>query len=157
MAFRPSIKWDNFRFIPQQKVFWFSDDDGFGGYTSFMLDWLPKDELLLRSVSAARYTEATDGIEFEQSFLIGFSTKGTFKNLDRGHGIKLSAFGHKSGSFVMDSYRIAYIYRRNIYKKWLFIQFGPEVSFYDEEDWDASPGFRFGFDVLFWTPEELDV
>ncbi len=155
MVFRPHFEWDNFHIIPTQKGFWFSDETGLGGLTSLRLDWLPREKLLLRSFSAARYTEATEGIEWEQSFLIGFSTKGTFKNLDRGHGIKFSVFGHKTGTGIVDTYRISYIYRRNIYKKWLFMQAGPEVNFYNRDDWDATPGFRFGVDVLFWAPEDI--
>lgn len=156
MGFRPHFEWDTFHIIPQQKVFWFSDEAGQGGLTSLRLDWLPRDNLLLRSLSAARYSESTEGIEWEKTFLIGFSTKGSFKNLDRGHGIKFSIFGHKTGTGIIDTYRISYIYRRNIHKKWLFMQLGPEVNFYNEEAWDATPGFRIGFDVLFWTPEDID-
>ena len=156
IIFRPHFQGENFHIIPQQKVFWFSDDTGLGGVTSLRLDWLPEEILLLRSMSAAKYNEASLGIEWEQTFLVGFSTKGTFKNLDRGHGIKFSIFGHKTGTGVIDKYRIAYIYRRNIFKKWLFMQTGPEVSFYKKDDWDAVPGIRFGLDVLFWTPEDID-
>ncbi len=158
ITFKPHFEWETFHVIPQQKVFWFSDETGLGGLTSLRLDWLAREDLLLRSLSAARYNEATEGIEWEQTFMIGFSTKGTFKDLDRGHGIKFSVFGHKTGSTgIIDYYRIAYIYRRNIYKKWLFIQGGPEARFRNEDDWEIAPGFRIGLDVLFWTPEDIDA
>jgi len=152
---QPHFTWVNFQIIPQQKVFWFSNDTGLGGLTALRMEWKPKDGFLLRSLSAARYSDETLGIEWEQSFLFGFSPRGSLKNLDTGHAIKLSAFGHKTGSGIVDYYRIYYLYRRNIFKKWLFIQLGPEARFRNEDDWKISPGFRIGFDMLFWLPEDL--
>lgn len=111
---------------------------------------------MLRSLSAARYSDETLGIEWEQSFLFGFSPRGNLKGLDTGHAVKLSAFGHKTGSGIVDYYRVYYTYRRNIYKQWLFIQLGPEARWRNDDDWNIAPGFRLGFDMLFWVSEDLD-
>lgn len=157
MNIQPHFTLDNFQIIPQQKAFWFNDETGLGGLTALRLEWRPRDAFLFRSVSAARYSDETLGIEWEQSFLFGFSPRGNLKNLDAGHAVKLSVFGHKTGSGIIDYYRIYYLYRRNIYKKWLFIQLGPEARFQNEDDWKIAPGFRIGFDMLFWLSEDLET
>jgi len=149
-GFKPG-GWD---IVPRWRGFWLSDD-GFGEVQSLRIDRWMKEKFLLRSGSAARWTEQSDGVEWEQSLLLALTRKGTFRNLDRGIGVRAQVFGHKSGTGVVDKYKLGIIYRFPVWRSWLYISMGPEVSWENENDWGSVPAFRFGMDALLWSREEL--
>jgi hypothetical protein len=42
------------------------------------------------------------------------------------------------------------VYRRPLYKEWMFLELMPGVEFDREDDWEQNVSFRVGFDALFW-------
>lgn len=137
---------------PTLRGFWQSDD-GFGEVQSVRISRRGDQGLLLQSISSARWTETSEGLEWSQSFLAAMAAQGTFRGTDRGYGIKGQIFGHKDGEGVVDEYRLALIYRFPVWRRWLFIRMGPEVSWSNDNEWDTVPGFRIGLDALFWQVE----
>ena len=142
------------KIVPPWRGFWLSDD-GFGELQSLRIDRWTKKNLLLRSNSAAKWTEESDGVEWEQSFLLALCRRGTFRNLDRGTGVRYQVFGHKSGSGVVDKHRVSLIYRRAVWRPWLYVRMGPEIAWENEDGWGSVPAFRIGVDALLWAQEDL--
>jgi len=38
------------------------------------------------------------------------------------------------------SYKLSFLWRQLVYKKWLFVELEPELDFRDEHDYRANPG-----------------
>ncbi|MBN1512132.1 MAG: hypothetical protein JXB13_08965 [Phycisphaerae bacterium] len=136
---------------PAQKVFW-SGDEGFGELTSLSVERLLGPRSGAVSTSAAKWTEETDGVEWEQSVLLAFFPRGYVRSRrNRQHtvGLKGSVFGHKSGSGVVDRYRVQLGWRRPLRRRWLYLDVVPGVDFDREKDWDELVWIRFGLEVFF--------
>lgn len=154
LLFRHHMTWRQLLILPQLKGYWFSDD-GFGEIATLTLECLPTANTLANSVTAVKWGETTDGIEWEQSFLFGYRTGRDFKRSPQSISVKCGVFGHKRGTNIIDLYRVSLLYRKAIYKKWLYFEVGPELDFKNENDWDPSPSIRIAVDMLFWRPEDL--
>jgi hypothetical protein len=141
--------------FPFQKGYWLSDD-GFGEVTGLSAIYWLKPKIISRSLSAIRWTEVSEGVEWQQGFLLGYTTrKGGYKGLDRGIGVRGDIPGHKTGSATVDSYRLSLIARKSLSRPWFFIRVGPEVEWTDEDNWEPNYSFRIGFDTLFWAAQDL--
>jgi len=145
-------KWD---VLPYERMFWASDN-GFGEVTGLSMNYWLKKRVLARSHTAARWTEESRGVEWEQSVLLGYTTKkARYKGLDQGIALRGSVFGYKNGGGKVDRYQVALIGRKAMFRPWLFIRMGPEVEWLDEEHWDPIYSFRIGLDALFWAAQDL--
>lgn len=153
---------EKWRISPRQRVY-VESDDGFGEVTQFqLLRWFGATKQgIFQTVSAAKWTEKSDGVEWEQSVKIGRAigllkeqkrgqTNVKSEDATRGYGARYSVFGHDDGNFVIDRHRFTLLYRFPIHKDWIFMDILPEVEWKDEDDWDIGPGIRVGFDALFW-------
>lgn len=146
------FEYGKWAFKPQQKLFWQSDD-GFGEVTELNIDWDISRNWLGRSTSAAKWTEVSKGLEWEQTFRLGLLLRGVKDQPKKSIGFRASAFGHKSGAGVVDRYRFSMGYRWAVYKRWLYFQITPEVEFPRSRNFSFTPSIRFGVDALFWgTP-----
>ena len=147
---------ENSSIYPRQKAFWYSDD-GFGEMTSLQMDWLVAPKLGARSVTAAKWTETSDGVEWEQSLMWGYFIQGDYRDQHQVFGSRISTFGHKSSTWMMDKYRLRFLYRFPIYKRWIYIEIHPELEYERDEDtgdWDFTPSIGLSTEFLFWGTEE---
>lgn len=148
-------------FRPQIKGYWKSDE-GFGNINSFVFySWFGKRQRgIFRSTSAGRWTEETEGVEWEQTFALGYvpallQRKTRRQNVSshdtaRLIGLRYSTFGHKSGEAIVDRYRATIAFRFPLYKNYIYGELMPEIEWRDENDWDPVERIRLGVDMLFW-------
>jgi len=109
-----------FRFT--QTAYWDSTD-GAGERTSFALERKLNEKTLLRYNLAGRYGESTTGYEFEAQ--VSFQHQ-----LSPRRAIALDFFGEGSTRpwTTMWNYRVDTRYRQSFYRKWLYYEIVPEVS-----------------------------
>ena len=159
---RPNWQVGQWKISPRQKGY-YESDDGWGEVTSLsLLRWFGENRGgIFQSVSAAKWTEKSDGVEWGQPVKIGRALslldekqrgKSSVSASDtrRGYGVRYSLFGHDNGEEIIDRHRITFVYRKPVHQDWLFMDIMPEVEWKNEEDWDFNPGIRIGFDALFW-------
>jgi hypothetical protein len=137
--------------VPRQRLFW-RGDDGFGELTVLNLGRELSTHVGAMSSSAAKWTEESEGVEWDQSLSLAYFPGGhTYRRQRRQHyiGVKGIVFGHKRGSGVVDKYRAQLIWRYPLRKKWLYLDVVPGIDFKNDEDWDETPWIRFGLQVYF--------
>ncbi len=140
--------------------FFYQNDTGFGEVTALTQHrWLGP-RLLLGHASAARWTEASQGLEWEDTLgllrvalLRTEDHRGHFvgsKDIARGYGMRLGINGHHDGHTVVDRYRATAFWRRPLgAKDWCFIEISPEVEWKKEDRWQEEYVLRIGLDILF--------
>lgn len=154
--------------VPRQRFFW-ELEDGLGTLTSLTIHrWCgPSRDIFIQSVSAARYTTlSTDGIEWEQTFKIGrvkeaMEDKWHWQkvlgenDIAQGHTLRFSTFGRiDSSNDRIERYRLAYVYRRPVYKQWIYLNVAPGLEWAVQSDWDTVPVLLVGLDMLFWGSDQ---
>ncbi|MDD5523083.1 MAG: hypothetical protein PHI84_19875 [Kiritimatiellae bacterium] len=156
---RPKYSIGKLTMYPRQRVF-YETQEGFGEVTAFTANrWLGKN--FIRSVSAAKWTEHTDGVEWEQSAILGHvhrlieedKTSDLISDEDvaRGLSLRYSMFGHNSTEERrIDRHRLTLIYRHPMFRKWIFLQIAPGIEYRNNNEWKCVPSIQIGFDTLFW-------
>lgn len=154
----------NWAYRPSQQVF-YETEEGFGEITAMSAQaWYGRRKRgFLRSNTSVRWTESTEGIEWEQDIglerideLMDEGSRGKWisrKHTARGVGLRLSVFGHKTGSGVVDRYRLTLLRRRPLYKRWVYFEFAPEIQWKNENDWREEFLVRTGIETFFWGTE----
>ena len=135
----------------KQKGYWFSDD-GFGEMSQ--MDWDRKfgGNQRLGTTTAAKWSETSKGVEFEQSVMWGW----VLEEDVRGISVNGSVFAHKSSTFIMDNYRCYVTYRTRIYQHWLYFEVTPQLEFPSDEGYHPTPSIMFGLDVYFRDQPDVD-
>ncbi len=121
-------------------------DDGWGQSTT--LTWrkeLPH-RRVIQLVASERSTEATHGVELEQSLYMAWLRSGH----GRGWLFQASLFPHlKSSDLYMDDMIINLSWRDAFYRRWVYYRITPQIDFAREDDYEPRPSIRIGFDILF--------
>jgi len=138
----------NWMIYPKQQFFWFADD-GFGEKTSMVMDKWGGDKVIARSVSALKWTETTEGLEWSQSITLGYLAKEEGSDIVRGIGTRVVVTGHKSGAGIVDEYRYEILTRVPLYKRWIYLSMTPRVEWTNDNDWDFNPSILFTMNFLF--------
>lgn len=153
-----TLRWGHYYFSPGQRFFWESDDR-FGTVPSLTIDrWV--DRLLLRSSTSARWTERTNGVEWEQSLVVGYAWA-VLARARRGHlsgpqdmalgvGARASVFGQKSGTGIVDRYRVSTFFKFPLIRPYLFGLLSPELQYRNKNDWKDDWAVKFGLEAVFW-------
>ena len=68
----------------------------------------------------------------------------------RGYGISYNIQGLLDDGDRIERHRIQFLYRRPIYKRWLYLDIVPEIEWRNDNSWEPVPTFIIGFDALFW-------
>jgi hypothetical protein len=129
---------------PSQSLFWQSDD-GFGERTQLRVIRVLSSRTVVRSTTAATWSETSDGVELGQSFG-GYTLWNPRTVLFAKAGIS----GHDSSSTTVDKYAVRVGWRRRLQRDWLTFAVEPGLEFRREDGFDAAPliGFelqgRFG-------------
>jgi len=133
-----------------QDVFYYALERG-GELTEVDIEHAFRDKSVFRSTTAAKYTEDSDGMEFEQSVSLDIPLSGHCRNLIP----NASIFAHRNGTFQIDDYRANLTYRTCFYRPWLIFEIAPQIEFPRERDYSFTPSLRIGFEVWFGSlPED---
>jgi hypothetical protein len=125
-----------------QKIRWHSED-GWRAETRFDFDRALSKKYFLRLNNEFLWEEKEDdfdGFEYRPRILLSrrFSSKQALiyesNNVFRGGELFTSA--------------LAVRYRRQVWRPWLFFEIAPQVTFREEDDWDASPGVFAKLEIL---------
>ncbi len=113
---RPDLSIRNFNYL-----FW-RDEKGFGGNLKLELDKKIDDTLLFRWGYSILRAEKSDGNEWSNTFsivkLLGGESLTSYN---------LEAWGATADPYLVESYRIAVRYRRQMSIKWLYFEVEPEI------------------------------
>lgn len=103
-----------------QTGFW-EREDGFGTTTRLDWEWLPDRNRLVRWTGRGTFSEASEGVDWQSSLV-------AFQQLDRRTAIRgeLGAFGFTRPSFETEEYFVAFRFRRQFLRHWLFYELQPE-------------------------------
>jgi hypothetical protein len=103
-----------------QTVFW-ERDDGFGTTSRLDWEWLPDRDRLVRWTGQGTVSQESDGVDWRTSVT-------AFRQMSRRTAIRseVGAFGFTSPSFETEEYFVAFRYRRQFLRNWLFYELQPE-------------------------------
>ncbi len=162
VEWNPKYRLGKWLLTPKQKIY-VESDDGFGEVTSLStLRWMGGDNRwVFNTVSAGKWTEDSQGWEWEQTFKLGYVARMMHEEKRgksmvsagegiHGIGMRYSLFGHVDGEAINDRHRLQFIYRRPLYREWVFLEIVPGLEWENDEDWDMIPKLRIGLDMLFW-------
>ena len=111
-----------------QSVFW-ERSDGFGTTSRLDWEWLPDRDRLVRWTGQGTWSEASEGIDWRTS-VTGFgqlSPRTAFRT-------EVGAFGYTRPQFDVEEYFVAFRYRRQFLRNWLFFEVQPEHAWPLDED-----------------------
>ena len=120
------------------------NSDGLGNrellYTNKFIDTdvydISKDKQLRTNLSV-RFSQAFDGYKWKQANYF-------LRQIDRrqGYAIGFAIHGEKNATrgFVADNYKLSYLYRANVYRKWLYFEVEPFLEWPEEENYSTTPG-----------------
>lgn len=143
MRFRRVFELDSWALRLIQVVFWI-EDEGWGESSQLDIDHQLRENLLFRLTNHARWSESSDGLEFSQTLMLRWQLSGR-----RAVGIELVGQGHTRPSWKMDEYRASVIYRRRLYKNWLFSEIEPGIQMLREDDFDMAPFVMISLECTF--------
>ena len=110
------------------ETLYFIDGEGFGSRTRYELDYLLKEEKLLRWSNSARFAEDTDGVEWTTQLTLGKR---------RGEKSAISGYtwlrGETRPEDLTTSYGVGLRYRRNFHRPWLFYELEPAYAWKRDE------------------------
>jgi len=141
---KPLGERSQFRII--QTVRWFTDN-GWDSRTRLDYDHVFENGLFLRQTVDGRWR--ADRHE-EEGFRTRVSTILT-QRLDQRSGLQYEWFTifHTEPDSHVDSTTLAFRYRKQFKRDWLFYEVVPQIAFEDEFDWDPNPGIRFRIEIIF--------
>jgi len=133
LRFRHIFDFDPWGLRFTQFLFWMGDD-GWGDSSQFDIDRKLREYLLFRISNQALWSESSQGLEFSQTYSLRWQL-----SRRRALEIDLSGQGHTRPSFAMDEYETAVVFRRRLYRNWLFSEIKPGVRALREDDFDWDP------------------
>ena len=164
MEWRPDFSIGKTKFYPRERVF-YESWNGFGEMTSLTVN-RTMGCFSARLVSGATWTESSNGLEWEQTVIIGHVAKLIEENKHRdlvndedvaqGLSLRYSMFGHNStDQNRIDRHRITLVYRYPMYRNWIFLQISPGIEWLNDSNWENIPSIQIGFDTLFWEVTKM--
>ena len=157
LSWRPGWEWGETTMGFEQRFFW-ENEDGFGTLSQLhAYRWLgDAHHWLFRNLSAARFSESTTGMEWQQTFTLGHMTHLVEENRRESnvglrdalqcHGWKASVFGNDR---LLETYRATMIFRRPLYGNFVLLEFEPGLEWRNEHDWTTQYRFDLGVILLF--------
>jgi len=121
-----------------QSLFW-EREEGFGTRSRLDWEWLPTRDRLVRVTGRGTYSEESAGVDWETS-IIGF------QQLDSRTAVRLEAgaFGWTRPDFEVEEYFVAFRFRRQFLRSWLFYELQPEYAWpLDEDTGQRGSDWRF--------------
>lgn len=128
-----------------EQFFYYNQDDGFGELTQVDVTLPLSKRAMLRSTSAATWSEETDGVEWEQSLTWCRLLVPNHSEL----AVRASVFGHKCGAAVIDRYLANFTYRRKIYQDWCLLSVTPQIGFPRDRNFEFTPKIKLALEIYF--------
>lgn len=125
-----------------QSVFW-ERDEGFGTTSRLDWEWLPDRDRLVRWTGQGTVSQESDGVDWRTSVT-------AFQQLSPRTAIRseVGAFGFTSPSFEAEEFFVAFRYRRQFLRNWLFYELQPEHAWpLDLDTGERRRDWRFTFTV----------
>jgi hypothetical protein len=99
-----------------ETIFW-QEDEGFGATTRFDLERLLSEDFLVRWTAAGTFSQETEGVRW-------FSSLTLYQNLGHGRALAYEAGISGETDYEVDlaNYGLRVIYRRQIFREWLFLE-----------------------------------
>jgi len=157
VQWRPEWTWGETSLGFEQRFFW-ENEDGFGSLTQFNgYRWLgDTHHWLVRSLTAGRITESTEGLEWQQTFTLGHMThlvNEDHRQQNLGTNDTLECLAFKASGFgedkFLDKYRATVLYRRPVYKQFVLVEVEPGVEWRDENEWKTQFRIDVGMVLIF--------
>jgi len=157
VRWRPHWEWGDTNFRFEQRLFW-ENEDGFGVLSSFEgFRWLgEEDHWIFRNLTAGRFSESTEGFEWQQSFILGHMTHLVEENLREENlstkhtlqclALTTSMFGKDRHQ---DKYRATLLYRQPVYKEFVLVEVEPGLEWRKENDWTTQYRLDVGMVLIF--------
>ncbi|MHB8767338.1 MAG: hypothetical protein ACYDA8_23775 [Deferrisomatales bacterium] len=121
-----------------------SESEGFGETTRLDLDRPLAEALLLRCTSEATYRLREEEFELTQGLFL-------FHALSDRAGLRYGATvtGESEPHVRATEYALGVVYRHRIYRKWVFFEVSPQLSFPRVEGFSATPTITFRLETRF--------
>jgi hypothetical protein len=157
-AWKPLWDWGAWHWNFEQRVFWESDD-GFGLITQIGTHrWLHDGRWFYQQNTSGKFTETSDGAEWEQSFRLGralvlFDERRREQQQRIGTSDAISGYGLRASVFGSDDatteYQLLAVYRFDLYKRFVIgeIRAGPQWR--KSEEWDTETRLDLGIEMRF--------
>jgi hypothetical protein len=129
------------RFI--QRLRWYTND-GWEVGSRLELDRRLGERVLGRLQFGADWYQIREGFFFQAGPVV-------FHQLSERRAMRYEALAswQTQPTHRLENVRLGVRYRQRIWRKWLFLEVSPGVTFPREEDYDITPGIRLRFDVYF--------
>ena len=139
--------------MPEARAY-YRTDKGEGLVASLGVSRAIKDRFRFAYLPSLEDGKETDWkLEWLQNLSVAYIFEGTQEDRHRALSTGISARGTWNGG--ARSYRWTPIsYRAPLYKKWLYMEVGPEIAWREDDGWDPVPTVRFAVSSLFWGTEE---
>ncbi len=131
----------NYRF--SENMFWFNSDGG-GHTTSFEFERPLNPDWLYRMTSSGAWKQITNYYDLGQEFAF-FQRLGPERNLS----YQLAFLGNDQYDLSITEYRVGLRYRQQFYRKWLFAELSPQVSYLASNNFDPARSLTFTLEMLF--------
>lgn len=136
-----------------ETIFW-KEDEGFGATTRFDLERLLAEDFLVRWSNSGRFTERTEGVRWVSSVTL-------YQNLGGGRAFAYEAgiSGESDREVSVIDYGLRVIYRRRIYREWLFLELRSSITWPREtllERREANWGAGVALEMLFGERGEMN-
>ncbi len=125
-----------------QTLFW-EREDGFGTTSRLDWEWLPDRDRLVRLTGQGTVSEESDGVDWRTSVT-------AFRQISPRTAIRteVGAFGYTSPNFEAEELFVAFRYRQQFLRRWLFYELQPERAWpLDPETGRRRSDWRFTFTV----------
>lgn len=127
---------------PNQQIFYYLKS-GAGETTRLDLDRPLSENILLRYENDVTWTDTNDKFIF-------FTGPILFHKFGDIRGISYSAkiVGESKSSWHVNDYRFEVSYRREILRRWFFLDVNPYIHFPKERKWESTLGFNLRFELV---------
>ena len=125
------------------ETFRWRTDDGFESITTLDFERDVAENLFYRTTLKGKWNQDKDDYRYE-------ITPQLFQRLDPKRVLKyeyVTQF-NSTNDHQWDNFIFRVTYRQRIWRKWLFFEISPQVSFPESEDYDFTPGIRFRIETF---------
>ncbi len=138
----------------RETPFW-RDSRGWGATTQVSLDHLATDRLMFRWNNIGTVAQDTEALEWGSDVSL-------YQSLSRRRAIRYTALlrGETGADVPVQNYGFETRYRRDLYRKWLFLELSASVTWpreYLEEEREINPGVGLGFEMYFGPVPDVEL
>jgi hypothetical protein len=152
-AWAPEYLYRHWRLAPEARAY-YRTDVGAGTIGSLLAVYRLKDRYRASQRASVEYGEKTDGdLEWLVNLSFAYLFEGDEEDNHRALFTRFSSRGtFEDGTKTYDW--SPFRYRAPLYKKWIYWELGPEITWRRDDLWEPETTLRFGLSSMFWgTPD----